>query len=114
MAKRQFLTLLGVCVTVLVAGCASEPEMTLQQRALKISRGMSKGQVVDILGSPGSRSFQGNLEVMQFCETAFRADKYVTIYMKENIVQSMTNSETGYGDGLCFQRFEPVDWSKFK
>jgi outer membrane protein assembly factor BamE (lipoprotein component of BamABCDE complex) len=102
-----------VCVCMAMSACDSEPELSLQKKAGQISRGMNKAQVMDILGAPGNRNFEGTREVRQYCEPALHSEKLVTVYLKEDVVQGLNNSDTGFNDGQC-QRYAPVDWDKFK
>jgi hypothetical protein len=114
MTKKISLILMLASAGVALSGCGqSEPEKTLPQKATEINRGMKKAQVLEILGTAGSRNFQGSREVIQYCESAFHAAKFVTIYLKDNVVQGMINSDGNAGDGTC-SSYDPVDWEKFK
>ena len=96
-----------------LAACASQPS-TLQERVLLVNQGMVREQVIAALGAPGNRTFNSNLEAMQYCETQGHTDYYATVLLKDGTVRTLTTSNTSYADGLCKQRFTPIDWNLVK
>ena len=66
----RILPLLGV---VLVSACATGPRVIEQSMA--IDPGMSRDQVVAIMGSPENRSFHENAEALDYCTTGNVVDE---------------------------------------
>lgn len=97
----------------LLSSCSDTPEQSLYQKASSIDHGMKKAQVIDMLGIPGNRNFQGKREVLQYCENVLKSERFVTIYLKNDIVKGMLNNDVGFSNGNC-SNFEPIDWNKFK
>ena len=56
-----------LCV-IFAVSCASTKKTDYSNRSLLISSGMSKQEVIDIMGNPGNRQFSGNDEAWQYCE----------------------------------------------
>ncbi len=110
--KHSLISTLLLSLCTLTA-CSSQPK-TLQDRIVLINQGMVREQVLEILGAPGNRSFNSNLEALQYCETNNHTDFYVTLLLKDGTVRTMNTSNTSYADGLCRSRFTPVDWNLVK
>lgn len=53
-------------ISVLLVGCATHGTQELRAKALMINPGMTKAEVVDILGTPGNRQFQEKNEAWQY------------------------------------------------
>ncbi len=63
---RQKVWVLFSIISVVLVGCATHGIRELRAKALMINPGMTKAEVVDILGTPGSRQFQGKDEAWQY------------------------------------------------
>lgn len=61
MFKSHFAILIAVLVTILFAGC-----QTPEHRAARLHTGMSRDEVISLLGPPISATHNGSLEVMNF------------------------------------------------
>lgn len=85
----SYLKVLGVNIAVLfLVACGVNQPL---ENAISISPGMTKGDVLDIMGSPPvSNDFYGNLEEWHFCNTGMTGvSKYVAVFFKEGRVFSM-------------------------
>ena len=85
----SYLRGLGVYIAVLfLAACGVNQPL---ENAINISPGMTKGDVLSIMGSPPvSNDFYGDLEEWHFCNTGMNGvSKYVAVFFKEGSVFSM-------------------------
>ncbi len=103
---KNFLPL--AVVAMLLMGCATITGSSLNQLVNKIGLGDSRERVLEILGSPGNRSFRGNQEALQYCTLGFFTDSFYTIWLRNSVVESVTNYDRWYG--LC--SFREVDWGQ--
>lgn len=55
---------LAASTLMLVTGCASD--RALIDKSMSVTPGMTKAEVVSIMGNPKNRSFRDNAEVLQF------------------------------------------------
>ena len=95
--------------SLLLTGCATSPSILKQSMLLE--PGMSKAEVVDIMGMPRNRSFRENAEVLQFCRTGNIADEYVNVWLLDGKVKGLTNYKDGSGL-LCGDDMREVDWGQ--
>ena len=56
-----------------------------------VSEGMSKQQVIDIMGSPVASEFNRGVEEFHYCATGFNADDFVSFYFQDGKVISKTS-----------------------
>ena len=61
MFPTRFAILISALVTILVTGC-----QTPEHRAARLHTGMSRDEVISLLGPPISTAHNGSLEVMNF------------------------------------------------
>lgn len=110
MIKNQLSKILtkGVFLFFLTAliSCGTIGLSTKQNR---ISPGQSGDEVINILGIPGNKQFQGKDEAWQYCQTGFSSDLYVVIWFYDGKVTGM-KTYNGYGSGSCAQGFRSVNW----
>ncbi|GAB6121133.1 hypothetical protein JCM30204_22820 [Dysgonomonas termitidis] len=74
-----------------------------------VDPGMKKSEVLDIMGAPGNRQFQGDSEAWQYCSTGMGSDKYWVIWFTRGAVVGMT-TYNGYGTGACSQFYKQINW----
>jgi hypothetical protein len=99
--------LLVLFAAQIALGCASTG-----QAVAKLELGMTKQQVLDILGTPADRSFRGTDEAWQYQEIAgFGQCKYTTAWISDGklIGVSSRRGESVAGCGLGSRE---VDWSE--
>ncbi len=97
---------------VMVSSC-STTGIVSQEAMFQINPGMSREQVVSLLGVPGSRSFRDDGEALTYCRTGFLIDSYTTVWLVRGRVVSLTTSdEPDRTPGLCTARFPAIDWGQ--
>lgn len=103
--KKVGWLLLGLAV--IVAGCAS-----IGPKVNELRPGMSKQQVLAILGEPADRSFRGTDEAWQYSEIAgFGQCKYTTVWISNGKLVGVSTRRGGSVAG-CGLGSRPVDWSQ--
>lgn len=68
-------------------------------------------QVVDTLGPPGTRSFRGNLEAWQYCETSLAKHEFLTVMFADGRVAAMNTALSPMPMGSCTGAYPPIAWS---
>ncbi len=102
-----------VLLSVVLAGCSTTGSVSnLQGKSMEIRPGVTKDEVVEILGMPGDRSFRGAAEAWQYCSTGFSQDKYITVWFLEDVVEGLTTYTRTDAFGTCAQTFTSVDWGQ--
>lgn len=81
------------------------------EKSLAIDPGMTRADVVEILGAPKIRSFKENAEALQYCTTGAFSDQYVTVWLVDSEVIALTNY-TDVSDWLCAGELREVDWGQ--
>jgi len=94
-----------VCLTALIS-CGTIGLTTKQNL---ISPGQSGDEVINILGTPGNKQFQGKDEAWQYCHTGFSSDLYVIVWLHDGKVTGM-KTYNGYVSGPCAKGFRSIDW----
>ncbi len=77
-----------------------------------IQLGMTKEEVVKKLGAPGNRSFSETKEALQYCESAFNGDRYLTVWLEDQKVTRLTTDQGYVMDGDCVQPYPVIDWGQ--
>ena len=104
--KNLLIAVLGIG-WLCFAGCASTGKAVAQ-----LEPGMTKEQVLGILGPPDDRSFRGTDEALQYQELAgFGQCKYTTVWLREGKLVGST-ARRGSSVAGCGLGSEPVDWSQ--
>jgi hypothetical protein len=94
-------------IVLTLSGCASTGKA-----AAKLEPGMTKQQVIDVLGSPADRSFQGTDEAWQYQEIAgFGQCKYITVWISGGKLIGLS-TRRGKSVAGCGLGSQPVDWSQ--
>lgn len=106
------VTLIAILAAVLLSAC-STTGVASQDSMLQITSGMSREQVIGLLGAPGNRSFQREGEALQYCHTGFLIDYHSTVWLVRGVVVSLTTSNVpDAAPGLCTAWFPEVDWGQ--
>lgn len=107
-AEGRFLVMVVTLVMAAVCiGCASTGKGVAQ-----LEPGMSKGQVLGIMGPPNDRSFRGTDEAWQYQEIAgFGQCKYTTVWISDGRLVGMS-TRRGASVAGCGLGSEEVDWSQ--
>jgi len=104
---KKFLSLLFV---PLFFGCGSlfvDPEETKAfKKNFLVNEGMTKQEVVEIMGNPVASEFSQGVEEFHYCSTGYGSDDYVAFFFKNGKVVSKTTynvtlSDIGGVTGKC-------------
>lgn len=111
MIKQLLSTILtiGAFLFVFTTFMSCGTTQGLSKKQNLISPGQPRYEVINILGVPGNKQFQGKDEAWQYCQTGFSSDLYVVVWFYDGKVTGM-NSYNGYGSGSCTQFFRSVNW----
>lgn len=106
----QFLFLI-ISITILFGCFAQKPIYDLRENQILIDAGMSKQEVIDIMGVPGDRQLNGELEAWQYCSSSFTTFEYIVVWFYNRKVGSVIT----YKDQTCLaikceQCFRSVDF----
>jgi hypothetical protein len=101
-----------LAVGLLVLAACSTAGATSRSKLALVSPGMSKEQVIELLGPPGGRSFRDRGEALQYCRTGFSSDEYTIIWLVDGTVRSMTTSLETIAMGNCGGKYPPIDWGQ--
>lgn len=94
-------------LVVFLLGCASTGEKTMD-----LQPGMTRDQVLAVLGDPNDRSFRGTDEAWQYQEIAgFGQCKYTTVWIKDGTLVGVT-TRRGSSVAGCGLGSEKVDWNE--
>jgi len=94
---------------LLLTSCGSSK---LNDKAVQVEPGMSKEQVLNLMGSPGDRQFQNASEAWQYCSTGVTGnDKHYIIWFEDGYVSGLTSYSEG-STMQCSESFKPIDWRK--
>ena len=91
-----------IVLLFLTSGCASVD----LKRSFLIERGMTKSEVLALLGDrPATSEFKDNVDEWHFCRTGMMSDSYVGVYFIDGRVTAKReytrNSDNGGGGGNC-------------
>lgn len=97
MKKLAFLLLVGVLVS-----CGSAK----MKQAYRLEPGMTKSQVIEIMGEPSKSDFDRNVEEWHYCSTGLDSDEYIALYFVDGKLLTKTNytvtiSDTNGATGNC-------------
>ena len=96
---KKILTLF---VAFIFFGCGAK---NLQKNFL-VSEGMSKEEVIKIMGMPVASEFDRGVEEFHYCSTGMYVDNFVSFFFKDGKVVSKTTynvnaADAGYSSGHC-------------
>jgi hypothetical protein len=101
MREAIMLSVLMLALT----GCRS---MELENKAIQISPGDSKDRVIQVMGVPGDRQFQGDFEVWQYCVTGagFGYHDYRAIWFRKGQVTGISSYKDSTPASSCKGHFK--------
>jgi len=110
-ARQLYLnTVLTLMTLLFFSGCATRSTSDLRRQALQINNGMTKAQVIDILGTPGNRQFHENYEAWQYKSYGMLEDDLHIVWFKDGIVTGYTTeSRKDLPFGFDYKR---IDWER--
>lgn len=102
-SKSVLAALLGV----IASGCG-----TLEHKTILIDPGANKERVLEIMGTPDDRQFQGSQEAWQYCVTGagFGYHDYRVIWFKDGKVTGITSNKINIPGSSCMAGIGPVRW----
>ena len=103
--------------TILLAGCVASGTPTtsgIKAKSMQVDPGMTKKQVIEIMGPPGQRSFKGNGEALTFFGVdQFQARSlFYVVWFNDGAVTAITNYESDCDYGDCSRAITPIDWGQ--
>lgn len=103
----MFKSLLFLVISIFLSGCGS-----ITNNSLNLEPGMSKQQVIKILGTPDTRSFKGLSEAWQYSEVVgYGQCSYLTAWFRNSKLISLT-SRKGSSVAGCGLGSREVDWGQ--
>ena len=89
---KKLLLLLAI---ITLHSCGNMKLVNSEAKAFKnnflVSEGMSKQQVIDIMGTPVASEFNRGVEEFHYCATGYNADDFVSFYFQDGKVISKTS-----------------------
>ena len=95
---------------ILLVGCTAQSKV--MTNSAKISAGMSKSELEELMGPPQNRQFEGTDEAWQYCATGFETDHFVLVWLSGDTVTGMKTYRNTEGFGTCDNFFRSVDWEE--
>lgn len=103
----KLLSMLLLFLALVSLGCASTGKAVAE-----LEPGMTKQQILDILGPPADRSFRGTDEAWQYQEIAgFGQCKYTTVWISGGKLVGVA-TRRGTSVAGCGLGSQEVDWSQ--
>ena len=80
--KTEVVMRFAIVGAALILGACASSEVS-RQSINSVEAGMTKAEVVSLLGEPGNRSFRGNAEALQYCDGSVMSEynTYHTIWL---------------------------------
>ena len=71
--------------------------------SIRVSPGMSKTEVMNIMGGPNASEFDRNVEEWHYCATGYGSDKFVAFFFHNgNVVSKVSYTVTANDTGMVF------------
>ena len=103
--------MLAMAAVALCGSACSTPGSTTSEAVSKIQTGMSRAEVIRLLGQPQNRSVRDDIEVLQYCQTGLGADAAVAVWLAKGVVTSFGQDQMRLGlQFSCTERSPRVDW----
>lgn len=99
-------SLLIICLLFITA-CATQFK---QSSVKKLNPGMTKEEVIKIMGEPGDRQFSGNKEVLQWCNTGMSGDAYIMAHFRDGKLGTVQRYSQTL-EGNCTDFFNQVNFN---
>lgn len=102
---KRLLT--AITLALITAGCAQTTK-----NSIALEPGMTKKQVLDLMGAPEARSFRGEGEAWQYQEiVGFGQCSYIIVWLNSSRVTAVT-SRSGPSIAGCGLGSREVDWGQ--
>lgn len=109
---KSFMKILLLIAVIILSGCYSQKKVQqLRQNQILVDAGMSKQEVMTLLGTPGDRQLNGDLEAWQYCSSSLTTFEFVVVWFFNKKVGSVTTYKTYTCPTLnCNQCFRSVNF----
>ena len=88
---KKFILLLVLTSFVSCGSLVNKTEIEAFKKNFLVSEGMSKQQVIDIMGYPVASEFNKSVEEYHYCATGYGSDDFVSFYFQDGKVISKTS-----------------------
>jgi len=78
---------------------------------MDVTPGMTRAQLISIMGTPSDRSFRENQEALGWCDVKFEGTDWQLVWLEDGLVVGLTNYRSG--GMFCAGSALPVDWGQF-
>ena len=95
---KKFILLLVITSFVSCGSLVNKNEIEAFKKNFLVSEGMSKQQVIDIMGYPVASEFNKGVEEYHYCATGYGTDDYVAFFFVEGKVVSKTTYNVTLAD----------------
>lgn len=106
------MRLLIGCSALLLTGCSTVGVVPAGSLS-SVQPGMTRTEVVSLLGEPGGRGFQGQTEALQYCKKqggVANSDEYTTVWLTGGRVTGLTTDRKAIILTSC-DGFPEIKWS---
>lgn len=106
-------TRLLILLTALMLSSCSANLRSFQSSHVLIDNGMSKKEVLEVMGAPGDRQFSGDDEAWQYCANSYGLEphQYVIIWFYKGRVTGINSYKSSYM-GFCQGAFKTIRWQE--
>jgi len=96
-----------IVVLIILSACG-----TLEKKSILLSPGDDKNKVLEVMGTPDDRQFQGKNEVWQYCVTGagFGYHDYRIIWFYDSHVTGITSYKDSTPASSCKGHFKSIRW----
>jgi S1-C subfamily serine protease len=95
-----------VIMLVTLTGCAN----TLVKSSAGVDRGMTKDQVMQVLGQPADKQFRDSDEAWQYCELGAMAGDFLVVWFHDSRVTGVTHWTDSSPALDCTTLLRPIRW----
>lgn len=97
-----------LALSVLLVGCAN----SLVKQSAGIDRGMTKAQVIQVMGAPANKQFKDANEAWQYCELGAMAGDFLIVWFYDGVVTGLTQWTDSSPAFDCTTRLRTVRWEE--
>jgi len=88
---------------IFLTGCGVQQKLSI---SFKLTPGMTKDEVVNIMGTPVKSDFKKNVEEWHYCKTGISSDEFLALFfyegkLIEKLNYSVTLADTRGATGSC-------------
>ena len=107
MLNIRVISILFFIFVFFLSGCATQ----VMTDSIAINHGSTKNDVLNIMGPPNDRQFQGKDEAWQYCNTGFVNDSFVVVWFHDGKVTGTNSYKDSVGNiGFCDSHIRTINW----